>query len=458
MSLTAIKPKGPKGYPLIGSLPKFASSERMDWLQSITSTYGDVVKFKLLRKNFYLINHPDLIKDILTRDADNYTKKIISFKMIKEVLGESTFTAMGDDWRRKRLTVQPSFRNAKISSLATIMTDCIEELLTEWETHCDSGKTIELNAAMMHLTLKVVVKALFSSTLSDTDMKDISNAFIPLLKGANTRISVPIEMLYRLPLDKNKKYHGYIDILDRIVFRIIRNRRLSTNKPSDLLQMLMDATDEDTGIPLTDIELRDEVMTMFIAGHETTANAMSWLWTILSSSSDVREKIEQEVDEVLGNRVPIASDFANLPYCLNAFKETMRIYPPVPIIPRQVERDTVLGNYQIKGGSGILFSPHLLHRHPKFWDAPEMFNLNRFNKEEARQQHTYAYLPFGGGARVCIGNNFALMEAVFIIAMTTQRFRVNLVSDTNLEPLIGLTTKPKFSFNAFLERRQTISD
>ena len=453
----AIKPNGPKGYPFIGSLPQLASSGRVEWLQSITNTYGDVVEFKLLKKNFYLINHPDLMKDILTRDIDNYTKKTISFKFIKEVLGESTFTAMGDDWRRKRLTVQPSFRNASISNLATIMTDCIEDFLTEWESQCDRGNTIELSAEMMHLTLKVVVKALFSSTLSDTDFKDITKVFKPLLEAVNARISFPVKMLYRLPLNKNKKYQGYIETLDIIIYRIIGDRRLANNKPTDLLQMLMDATDEETSLPLTDIELRNELMTMFIAGHETTANAMSWLWTILSSNSDIREKIEQEVDEVLGDRKPEASDFANLPYCLKAFKETMRLYPPVPILPRQVENDTTLGDYLIKGGSGVLFSPHLLHRHPEFWDAPEVFDPNRFDKAEERKRHTYAYLPFGGGARVCIGNNFALMEAVFIIAMTTQRFRVKLNSDTNFEPLIGLTTKPKFALNALLHRRRAKS-
>ena len=450
----ATKPKGPKGYPFIGSLAKLASSRRVDWLQSITNTYGDVVEFKLLKKNFYLINHPDLMKDILTRDIDNYSKKTISFKFIKEVLGESTFTAMGDDWRRKRLTVQPSFRNASISNLATIMTDCIEDFLTEWESQCDRGNSIELSDAMMHLTLKVVVKALFSSTLSDTDFRDITKVFKPLLEAVNARISLPVKMLYRLPLNKNKKYQGYIDTLDGIIYRIIADRRLADNKPTDLLQMLMDATDEETDLPLTDIELRNELMTMFIAGHETTANAMSWLWTVLSSNSDIREKVEQEVDEVLGDRMPDASDFANLPYCLKVFKETMRLYPPVPILPRQVENDTTLGGYHIKGGSGVLFSPHLLHRHPEFWDAPEVFDPNRFDKAEERKQHTYAYLPFGGGSRVCIGNNFALMEAVFIIAMTTQRFRLNLAPDTNFEPSIGLTTKPKFALNAQLQRRR----
>ena len=449
-----IKPQGPKGYPLIGSISKLASPNRLEWLQSITNTYGDVVAFNLLKKKFYLINHPDLVKDLLTRNSDNYTKKTVGFKIIKVVLGESTFTSMGDEWRRKRLAVQPSFHKSKIVNLATIMTDCIEEMLTEWETLCDDGQTLQLTDAMMHVTLKVVVKALFSSALSDADIHAIATAFTPLLEATNRRVLLPIQFLHKLPLSNNKKYQGYIKTLDDIIYRIIKERKATDDKPLDLLQMLIDATDEATGLPLTDQELRNEAMTMFIAGHETTANAMSWLWTVLSSKSDIREKIEQEVDEVLGDKMPVASDFANLPYCLKVFKETMRLYPPVPILPRQVEKDTTLGGYDIKGGSGVLFSPHLLHRHPDFWDAPEVFDPNRFDKAEERKRHTYAYLPFGGGARVCVGNNFALMEAVFIIAMTTQRFRVNLAPDTNFEPLVGLTTKPKFALNAQLQRRR----
>ena len=453
MSSTEIQPQNAKGYPFVGNIFDLASPRRLDWLQSITDKHGDVVSFKLLKQNMYLVNHPDLVKDMLTRKSKNYTKKTIGFKMVKVVLGESTFTGMGESWRRKRRLVQPSFHKAKIANLGNIMTDCIEEMLEEWETLCDKKEVIEITDSMMRITLKVVVKALFSTGLSDEDIQTVADVFTPLLEGTNRRVSFPIQFLYKLPTPSNAKYQGYIDKLDEIVYRIIKERRASEEKPMDLLQMLMDATDEETGEPLTDEELRNEAMTIFIAGHETTANAMSWLWAILSQKPEIRTKIEQEVEEVLGKRKPVAADFPNLKYCLKVFKETMRLYPPVPILPRHVENDDVLGNYKMKGGADALFSPYLLHRHPDFWEEPEIFNPHRFDKDAQRAQHTFAYLPFGGGPRICLGNNFAMMEAVFIIAMTTQRFKLNLTPKAKIETLITLTTRPKHGVPVTLERR-----
>jgi len=217
--------------------------------------------------------------------------------------------------------------------------------------------------------------------------------------------------------------------------------------------MLMDATDEETSEPLSDEELRDEVMTVFIAGHETTANAMSWLWTLLSKYPEIRTKVEAEVSEVLGNRVPEPSDFPKLSYCLKVFQETMRLYPPVPILPRKVEADDVLGNYNIKAGHSVFFSPYLLHRHPDYWENPTVFDPERFDKELSRKRHVFSYLPFGGGPRICLGNNFAMMEAVFITAMATQRFRLQVPTDAKIEPVISLTTRPKRGVPIQLERR-----
>jgi cytochrome P450 len=259
--------------------------------------------------------------------------------------------------------------------------------------------------------------------------------------------------LYKLPSNRNKQYPQFIAQLDDIIYRIIRQRKVTDEKPMDLLQMLMDATDEETGQPLSDEDLRNEAMTMFIAGHETTANAMSWLWSILAQQPDVRAKVEQEVDQVLGTRTPVADDFSNLPYCQKVFKETMRLYPPVPLLPRHVENDDVLGKYALKGGSDVLFSAYLLHRHPDFWENPETFNPHRFDADAEKQRHPYAYIPFGGGPRLCLGNNFAMMEAVFILAMTTQRFKLNLTPNANIKPLISLTTRPKYGVPVILERR-----
>lgn len=449
-----IEPQGPKGYPIIGNLLEMASNQKLDWLQALTNEYGDVAKFRLINRNVYLVNHPDLVREILGKRIDNYTKKSLAFKLVKVVLGESTFTSMGTVWKRKRQLAQPSFHKNRISNLSEIMTDTIEDMLNDWEGKCDKNETINVSDAMMRLTLEVVVRALFSTALSKEEVQTVADVFTPLLEETNSRIAFPIQFLHKLPTKRNTTYRENIDKLDQIIFRIIKERRTASKPNADLLQMLMDARDEESGEPLDDQELRDEVMTVFIAGHETTANAMSWLWAVLSQKPEIREKVENEVDAVLGKRKPMAADFPNLPYCLKVFKETLRIYPPVPILPRHVEEDDVLGEYLIKGDSEVFFSPYLLHRHPDFWENPEVFDPERFERANERKQHSFAYLPFGGGPRLCMGNNFAMMEAVFIIAMTAQRFRLNLLPNAKLEPLVTLTTRPKNGVDVKLERRQ----
>ncbi|MEM7599784.1 MAG: cytochrome P450 [Verrucomicrobiota bacterium] len=386
---------------------------------------------------------PDLIREILVQKMDNYTKDTLSFRMVSVVLGESTFTAMGDSWKRKRQLAQPSFHKNRIANLGQIMTDTIGQMLDQWEAWSKGNEVINVAEEMMRLTLRVVVKALFSTGLSEKEVQTVADIFTPLLEDTNHRITLPFKLLHAIPTAKNRAYQKYIDQLDEIIYRIIKDRKASNKEYNDLLQMLMDARTEETNEPLSEQELRDEVMTIFIAGHETTANAMSWVWYILSQKPAILAKVKAEVAQVLGDRVPTARDFPQLEYCLKVFKETMRLYPPVPMLPRHVEQDDQLGGYHIKGGDDVFFGSYLLHRRPDFWENPEQFDPHRFDKEQERKRHTFAYLPFGGGPRICLGNNFALMEAVFIMAMTVQRYDLELKPGHQVEPLITLTTRPK---------------
>lgn len=443
MTVKNSTPQGPKGYPYIGNLFNLANSQGLDWLQSVAEKYGDVSKFRIIKRNMYLINHPDLVKEVLTHKMHNYSKKTYGFKIIRTVLGESIFTAMGDTWKRKRRLAQPYFHKKIIANLAQTMTDTIDDMREDWAKVHAEKKHLDVGDAMMRLTLTVVVRTLFSTSLTSKEVQTVADIFTPLLKGTNNRILYPIKFLYDLPLKSNIRYKENIEELDRIILGIIKKRRTSGEKPMDLLQMLMDARDEETGQPLNDQELRDEAMTIFIAGHETTANAMTWLWVTLSQHPEIRSKIEEEVDEVLGSRIPVAGDFPKLTYTLKAFKEILRLCPPVPVIPRRVESNDIIGDYFIERGSSVLFSPYLLHRHPDFWEAPETFNPDRFDKELQRRQHPFAYLPFGGGPRICIGNNFAMMEAVFIIAMVLQQYRLELPPQTKVRPWFKLTYRPK---------------
>lgn len=448
------KPGGPRGLPIIGSLLKLAQKDRINWLAQIHQTYGDVVRFKLFQRQVYLVNHPDLVREILVQRRDNYTKDTLSFRMVSVVLGESTFTAMGESWQRKRQLVQPSFHKERIAKLGEIMTDTIAEMLAGWEQNSSSGQVINIADAMMKLTLKIVVRALFSTGLSDQEVQTVADIFTPLLEETNHRISYPFKILHKIPNARNKAYQEYIDQLDEIIFRIIKQRKASPKKYNDLLQMLMDARIEETNMPLSDQELRDEAMTIFIAGHETTANSMSWLWYLLSKNPKILNKVEQEVQDVLGDRRPTAKDFSSLEYCLKVFKETLRLYPPVPILPRHVEKDDILGGFHLKGGSDVFFGAYLLHRRPDFWENPEVFDPSRFDREAERKRSTFAYLPFGGGPRICLGNNFALMEAVFIMAMTVQKFHLRLAPGHRVNPIVSLTTRPEGGMPMILERKQ----
>lgn len=435
-------PQGTTGYPVIGNLLNLASSNRLDWFQSLNDRFGEISTFKVMKTNVYLVNHPEYVKEILTSKMPTYTKRTIGFKIIKVVLGESIFTASHDVWKRKRRIAQPYFHKKIISNLATIMTDVITEMLDKWEEKCDKGETVDIMDAMMRLTLDVVVRTLFSTALTKEELQKVADVFTPILQETNNRNFYPFKFITQLPLKRNKDYKENVETLNQIIFSIIEKRRTSKEKHMDLLQMLMDARDEETGEALSDQELRDEAMTIFIAGHETTANAMSWLWVVLNQEKEVRERLDKEIHEVLGKRVPTAADFPNLPYTLKVFKEILRVYPPVPAVPRRIEKDDKLGEYQLEGGNDVFISPYLLHRHPDFWEDPEKFDPNRFDKEKERQRHTFAYLPFGGGPRICMGNNFAMMEAVFIIAMTSQRFKLKLLPNLKIKPSYKLTYRP----------------
>lgn len=447
------RPNGPKGYPIIGNMLEIAKKDRINWFQRIYETYGDIVQFKLFKRQVYLVNHPDLVREILVHRRENYTKNTLSFKMVGVVLGESTFTAMGESWERKRQLAQPAFHKTRISNLGQIMTDTISTMLDQWEEYSKTGKIVNIADEMMRLTLTIVVKALFSTGLTEKEVQTVADIFTPLLQATNQRITFPFTWLHRLPTAKNRAYQGYIDQLDAIIYRIIEQRKSSAQVYNDLLQMLIDARTEEGNEALSDQELRDEVMTIFIAGHETTANALSWLWYVLSQRKDIREKVEAEVAGVLGDKIPTAKDFSALEYCTKVFKETLRLYPPVPMLPRHVEQDDVLGGYQLKAGHDVFFGAYLLHRLPEFWEDPEVFDPQRFDKELERKRHTFAYLPFGGGPRICLGNYFAMMEAIFIVAMVVQKFRLELAPGQQVTPLVSLTTRPEHGVPMVLEQR-----
>lgn len=295
---------------------------------------------------------------------------------------------------------------------------------------------------MMRLTLTIVCLTLFTSDISD-EASDVGQALTVVLRHANNRISSLFPLPENFPTEENYRFQQALKTLDRVVYNLINERRQSGEDTGDLLSMLVFARDEETGESMSEKQLRDEVMTIFLAGHETTANALSWTWYLLSKHPDVERRLDAELKEVLGGRVPTLFDLKNLKYTLQVLNETMRLYPPVWEIGRENIGTDQLGGYDIPSNSTIILSAYVTHRHPDFWENPEGFDPERFSPEHSGNRPQYAYFPFGGGPRTCIGNNFALMEAQLVIADIAQKYRLELVPGHVVEPEPMITLRPR---------------
>ena len=434
-------PPGPPGVPFLGNLPA-PPNQRLEAFQQLRRQYGDVVRLKIGPRFIYLVSHPDDVQHILQDNNRNYTKGR-ALEKAKVLLGEGLLTSEGAYWRRQRRLAQPAFHRKRIDGLAGTMTDVTREMLERWLPISQAGGELNLSAEMMRLTLEVVSRTMFGTGLSPEEAQAVGEALPFILRETNRRLTSLLGIRERLPLPSRFHFQEELDKLNRIVMRIIEQRRHSEQR-DDLLGMLMSARDEETGEAMDDHQLRDEVMTIFLAGHETTANNLSWTIYLLSLHPEERRKVEEEVDRVLSGRTPSIEDVPHLVFTRQVIDESLRLYPPAWAIGRQTIDEDIIGGYPIPAKSGIIISTYIVHRHPDFWENPEGFDPQRFTPERARERPRYAFLPFGGGPRQCIGNNFALLESTLVLAMITQRFRLNLVSGhpVEMEPLI--TLRPRY--------------
>jgi len=414
--------------------------------------YGDVVHYHIASRPIFLICHPDDIRYVLVENSKNYTKGR-GLEKAKPLLGNGLLTSEGAFWLRQRRLAQPAFHREHIESLAGVMTSVIDGMLQRWERYATDGTTFDATGEMMTLTLTVVTRALFNTALTQDDIQTVSRALPPLLRWATERVTSIFDFTEKLPTPDNRRRQYYTESLNRIVYGIIEERHRSGQQHKDLLGLLMGARDEDTGAMMTDQQLRDEVMTIFIAGHETTALLLSWIWALLSWHPDVRRRVEAEVDEVLSGRRPTAADVPKLSFLGMVVNEALRLYPPAWAILRSPIRDDTIRGYRVPAGATIILSPYVTHRHPEFWENPEGFNPERFTPERVRARHKYAFFPFGGGPRLCIGNNFAITEATLVVAMVCQRYRIDLVPGHPVEPELGFTMRVKHGLPVRLVRR-----
>lgn len=415
------------------------------YLESTAREFGDVAYWKLGRQKLFLINHPDLIRDVLVTDSDNFTKEM---KAARKLLGRGLTTSDGELHRRQRRIVQPSFRQGQIAAFAETMIRHAEHARARWR----DGATLDLAHEMGRLTLAVVGETLFGADLEP--YTDDVRAALAATIGSPPNMLLPIaRFVEKLPLPTIRRMKAGRAKLDEIVYGLINDRRASGAEHDDLLSILLLAQDEDGHPQMTDQQVRDEVMNFLIAGHETTANALSWTWYLLSQHPDVEIQLHQELDRVLAGRSPTLADMAALPFTENVIRESLRLYPPLWMIWRRAINDYELNGYVAPAGSIIIISQHVTHRDARHFSEPLRFNPNRWTEEFKERLPKYAFFPFGGGPRQCIGDRFGFMEAILTLAIVAQEWQFRLIRGHPVIPQPLLTLRPKYGLRMTALRR-----
>ncbi len=443
-------PPGPHGLPILGSLIPFRR-ERPEFLLRLFREHGDIAHFKLLGVDAVLLSHPDHIRDLLVTNH-RLVVKSRALERAKLMLGEGLLTSEGDFHLRQRRLAQPAFHRKRVASYAQVMADFAARTLARWDTLGD-GAVVEMDAEMMRLTLGIVGKTLFDADV-EKDAPEVGQAMHTVLNGFFTLLLPFSERWENWPLPPLRRLRAARDQLDAILFRIIQERRASGEDKGDLLSMLLLAQDEEgDGGGMSDTQVRDEAMTLFLAGHETTAVALTWTWYLLSQHPEVMRTLQAELDEVLGGRLPTFDDVSRLRYTRMVFAESMRLYPPAWVVGRRALTEYEVGGYTLPAGSMFFASQYVVHRHPDFWPEPERFDPQRWTPEAEAARPKFAYFPFGGGPRLCIGEQFAWMEGILVLATLAQRWHADLLPGhpVALEPLI--TLRPKHGMKMILRQR-----
>ena len=435
-------PPGPHGHWLFGTVREF-QTDMLNTITDLHRRYGDAVRYRFFL-NFYGYSfiHPDHYKHILQDNNKSYTKQPHpTNQLFKPIVGDGLLTNDGDSWRRQRRLAQPAFHRRTIAGFGTTMTEATLAMLDRWQGAIAQQQPLDIAHEMMQLTLEIAGKTLFSTDLTG-EARAVGDAFT----RANelfAELNVKPFSLYtiRLPFwPSTRRLNRDVVILDGVVNKIIAERRQEPSGRDDLLAMLMQSRDEETGESMDDHQLRDEVMTLLLAGHETTAVALTWAFYLLSQHPAGVQRLAAELDEVLGGETPTVAPLPPLDYTRMVIEETMRLYPPAYGIARWGNQADQVGGFDIPANAVITLMPYLTHRHPAFWPEPEKFDPERFTAERVAERPRFAYLPFGGGPRQCIGNNFAMTEAILLLATIMQRCRLALLPghQVALQPLITL--------------------
>jgi cytochrome P450 len=418
------------------------------FLARASGDYGDAVRFRVGRSTVFFFRHPDQVRDVLVTQQHAF-RKGRGLEWAKHFLGEGLLTSEGDFHTRQRRLSQPAFHRQRIQSYGRIMTEHALRTRERWR----EGETVDLARDMMELTMAVVAKTLFDADITD-EAGEIGRSLTTIISLFH-RFNMPFAgIVQKLPLPSNIRFARARARLDRTIYRVIAERRRSGADRGDLLSMLLLATDEEgDGTGMTDLQLRDEVMTLFLAGHETTANALTWTFYLLSQNPEAEEHLHSELDRVLAGRTPEAEDLPGLRYTEQVFAESMRLYPPAWALGRRAIRDVEIGGRVVPAGAFVVVSALLTQRDPRFFPDPLRFDPARFTPEARAARPKFAYFPFGGGARQCIGEPFAWMEGALLLATIAQAWRLRLAPGHPVEPQPLITLRPRYGMRMTVEAR-----
>lgn len=423
----------------------------LGYLERIAAQYGDIAHLRVGPFPLVFVNHPDLIHEVLVAKDASFVKGR-ALDQTRDVFGKGLLTSEGEFHKRQRRLIQPAFHRRRIEAYADAMAADAASAADRWK----DGETLDIAGEMMRLTLRIVARSLFSVDVEDDEAREVGQA-LDALVDAFSVVAVSFGgLLQKLPLPSNLRSRRALRTLDALVYGLIRERRGSgqsgTEGGEDLLSLLLAARYEEGG-GMDDRQVRDEVLTLFLAGHETTANALAWSWYLLASHPGAEARFHAEIDSVLGDRLPGAADLPSLPYTRQVFAESMRLYPPAWAVSRKAIEPLTIGGYPVPAGAGVLASQWIAHRDPRFFEEPASFRPERWTEEFEAGLPKLAYFPFGGGPRLCIGMGFAWMEGVLLLATIGRRWRMRLVPGHPVEPHPRITLRPRNGVRVTLETR-----
>jgi cytochrome P450 len=444
--MAMMAPPGPPQRWLSGNLVDFRNS-RLDFLTRCAREYGDLVALRFGPRRIFLVSHPDLIESVLVTHSRCFIKHF-ALRLNPLVLGKGLLTSEGDLWLRQRRLIQPAFQRPRLVGFGPMIVAYTQRLLAEWKP----GEVRDILPEMTRLTLQIAAKALFDADVAE-HARDVGAALETLQDNFLARFNSMLPPPLWLPTATNRRLKRAVAQLDEILYGLIRARRAGGEERGDLLSLLLHARDEVDRTRMTDRQLRDEAMTLFLAGHETTALTLSWAWHLLSNAPGTEERLVEEIRQVLGDRPATVEDLPRLRYVEGVILEAMRLFPPAYVIGREAIDECEIGGYRVSRGTTVLMSQWVVQRDPRIFEHPEQFRPQRWLDNLLASLPKYAYFPFGGGPRVCIGNTFALMELVLVLATLAQQFRFTRQAGHEVVPWPTFTLRPRGGILAPLVRR-----